>query len=139
METRDQFVESRRARWEELDRLTVGRDLSKLDGPEISRLAALYRALSNDLMRARSLGIGADITTYLDVLAGRVHSFLYAPRPWRLGAIWDLVRRGFPRALRKNWRFFATSSALFYLPFAFGLYMTIATPEFAHSVVPGAM
>ncbi len=139
MQTRDEFVERRKNRWQELEVLLADdRALEALPPAEISRVVGLYRALCADLMRARTLGCGPDVTGHLDVLASRVHNRLYTPRPWRLGAVWDLVRRDFPRTLRRNWRPFAISTALFYLPFAFGLFATLASPDFAYGVMPRA-
>ncbi len=133
---RDEFVAKRSARWHELESLLVDKELHRLPPATISRIAALYRAICADLMRARSLGVGADITGHLDVLAGRAHNVLYAPRPYRLRAIWELVIFGFPRAFRANWRFNLLAGALFYLPLLAGMLGALSSPEFAEGILP---
>lgn len=136
---RDEFVAKRSARWQELETLLVDKELHRLPPVTISRIAALYRAICADLMRARSLGVGSDITGHLDVLAGRAHNVLYAPRPYRLRAIWELVVFGFPRAFRANWRFNALAGALFYLPLLVGLLGALNSSEFAEGILPRGM
>lgn len=133
---RDQFIGERRARWDELEQLLGRGALHRQPPLYISRVAALYRVVCSDLMRARSLGIGSDVTAHLDVLASRAHSLLYAPRPYRLKALWELVQSGFPAAFRRNWRFNLFAAVLFYLPFAIGWVGALSSIEFAESVLP---
>ncbi len=140
MKTRDELVESCRPRWHELEMLLgSGKPLARRDADEISRMVALYRAVCGDLMRARSVGCGPDVTAHLDGLAARVHNLLYAPRPWRLRALWELFARDFPRTFRKSWRAFLLSGALFYLPLIAGVWLTLETPGFAESILPRSM
>jgi uncharacterized membrane protein SpoIIM required for sporulation len=137
MQTRDEFVARCSSRWYELEMLlSDDRNLHALPAPTISRIATLYRAVCADLMRARSLGCGSDVTGHLDAIAGRAHNVLYGPQPYRLHAAWQLVARDFPRTLRKSWRFFAISSALFCLPLALGLIGALSSPDFAYGVLP---
>ncbi len=136
---RDQFISERSARWAELEQLLGRGALHRMPPANISRVAALYRVVCADLMRARSLGVGSDVTLHLDVLASRAHSLLYAPRPYRLRAIWELVQSGFPAAFRRNWRFNLLAAALFYLPFAIGWVGALSSLEFAESVLPRAV
>ncbi|MCA9629141.1 MAG: stage II sporulation protein M [Myxococcales bacterium] len=136
---RDEFVAKRSARWDELERLLVDKGLHRLPPATISRIAALYRSICADLMRARSLGIGADVTGHLDVLASRAHNVLYAPKPYRLRALWELVLFGFPRAFRANWRFNLLAFVLFYLPFVVGILGALHSTEFAEGILPRSM
>ena len=137
MQTRDEFVAHCSPRWHELETLlSDDRNLHALPAPTISRIATLYRAVCADLMRARSLGCGSDVTGHLDAIAGRAHNVLYGPEPYRLHAAWQLVARDFPRTLRQSWRFFAISSALFCLPLALGLAGALSSPDFAYGVLP---
>ena len=136
MQTRDEFVRERQARWDELDRLLRGPALHKMAPPTISRVAHLYRAVCADLMQARNLGCSADVTEYLDALAGRGHNALYASRPHRLDAAQQLLLRDFPRTVRENWRFVLASTTLFVLPLAIGLAGATDSAEFARAVIP---
>ncbi|WP_437533935.1 stage II sporulation protein M [Sorangium sp. So ce726] len=137
--SQDEFVAARRPDWQELDRLLLhdGESLAKKDGAAISRLAALYRSLCTDLMRARAARYTPDLTAYLDALAARAHATLYGAEPFRLPDIVSLFTRDFPRALRKNGRFFAIACALFFLPSLVGIAGALASDEFATHVLPG--
>ena len=137
MQTRDEFVARCSPRWHELEMLLSDeRNLHALPAPSISRIATLYRAVCADLMRARSLGCGSDVTGHLDAIAGRAHNVLYGPQPYRLHAAWQLIARDFPRSLRRSWRSFLISTALFTLPLVFGLLGALGSPEFAYGVMP---
>lgn len=137
MKARDRFIEGRRAAWGELATLLTHPEPLHRRTPEvISRVAALYRAVSADLMRARSIGCGPDVVHHLDALTAQAHSALYVPRPYRLGAARRLLLVEFPRTVRQNWRFFALANLLFWLPFGFGLVASLSTPQFATRVLP---
>jgi uncharacterized membrane protein SpoIIM required for sporulation len=136
----DEFVQARRGEWNELDGVLAGeRPLHRLAPPSIARVAALYRSVCSDLMRARSAGYGAELVAYLDGLAARAHNALYAAPPYRVGAAWDLLARDFPRALRRRARFLAASAALFVLPFLVGFVGSIGSRHFAAQVLPESM
>ena len=138
--TRDEFVAARSGSWRELDQLlSADRALHALPASEISRVAALYRMLCADLMRAKSLGCGIDVIHHLDLLAARAHNALYGPRPYAFGVAWDVLARRFPRSIRQNWRFFAAAAALFGLPLALGLAGSLSSLDFALSILPREM
>jgi uncharacterized membrane protein SpoIIM required for sporulation len=94
--------------------------------------------VSADLMQARAQ-FGSELVRYLDGLAARAHNLLYGTRAYRLSGLWDLVAREFPRTLRARWRFFLLATGLFYLPLAFGLFGTLASAEFAQTIMPAQM
>jgi uncharacterized membrane protein SpoIIM required for sporulation len=136
-QSQDAFVAERRGDWGELDGLLAqDRQLHRLAGPGISRMAALYRAVCADLMRARAAGYGADLVAYLDGLAARAHNTLYAPPPYRLSAVWQLFARDFPRTLRRRARFLAFSAALFVFPAGVGFVGAYSSRAFAAQVLP---
>ncbi len=137
--SQDDFVAARSPEWQELDRLLGASDmLHRLDGAGISRVAALYRSLCTDLMRCRAARYTPDLATYLDGLAGRAHAALYGTQPLHFPSIVDFLARDFPRALRDNWRMFAISCALFFLPFAVGLLGALASNDFSTHVLPAS-
>ncbi|MCB9569125.1 MAG: stage II sporulation protein M [Myxococcales bacterium] len=137
MDTQDDFVAARRSSWQALEEL-LGREveLHLLPPPAISQAGALYRDLCADLMRARSAGYDHELVTHLDGLAARAHNLLHGARPVELGALTEFVARSFPRALRRNARFFAIASALFVLPMAGALAATLLDPDFATAILP---
>lgn len=136
----DVFVAQRQAEWRELDML-LGQEkaLYSHDGATISRIASLYRALCNDLVRCKSARYSPDLSGYLNGIAGRAHSALYGARPIRAFGVSALVLREFPAALRKNWRFFLLATALFVIPWIVGQAATMAEPSFAKQVLPASM
>ncbi|APR85858.1 Integral membrane protein [Minicystis rosea] len=135
--TQDELVAARTRDWQELDRLLAGGDgLQGKDGATISRVAALYRALCTDLMRARAARVTPDLSAYLDSLAARAHGALYGARPFQTPVILAFFTRDFPRALRANGRVFAIACALFFVPFVAGLLGALASEDFATRVLP---
>jgi uncharacterized membrane protein SpoIIM required for sporulation len=135
----DVFVGQRQHAWRELDMLLgQEKELYSHDGATISRIASLYRTLCNDLVRAQSARYTPDLTGYLNGIAGRAHSALYGARPIRAFGVTGLVLREFPASLRKNWRFFLLSTALFVLPWVIGQAGTMASPSFAKHILPAS-
>lgn len=134
--TQDEFVARRRADWDALAEL-LARDkpLHRLAPDEIARFGALYRVTCADLVHAQGAGYTSELLGYLDGLAARAHNLLYAAPPHRLGAAWDLVARDFPRTLRKNLRFFALGSALFFGPLLVCGALTLTQPSFAAHIL----
>lgn len=135
----DQFVARRRESWRELERLLeAGKELHRSSPADISLAASLYRSVCSDLMRARA-EYGSELVRYLDGLAARAHNLLYGTRAYRLSGIWDLLAREFPRTLRRRWRFFVLATVLFYVPMLFGIFGTLASAEFAQTIMPAQM
>jgi uncharacterized membrane protein SpoIIM required for sporulation/uncharacterized RDD family membrane protein YckC len=135
----DRFVAQRRESWRELEQLLgLGKELHRSSPAEIARAASLYRSVSADLMRARAQ-FGPELVRYLDGLAARAHNLLYGTRAYRLAGLWDLIARDFPRTVRVRWRFLLLASALFYVPLGFGLFGTLASAEFAETIMPAEM
>jgi uncharacterized membrane protein SpoIIM required for sporulation len=133
---RDAFVARRRSRWNELEALLDRVPLHRLPPADISRTAALYRDACADLMQARALSLGTDVTTYLDTLVGRGHSALYGPRPYSVRAAADLLFRTFPATLRRNGLLFMAAALLFVVPLAVGCVMALRSEAFALGVLP---
>jgi len=135
----DQFVSYRHRDWNELDGLIgVGGALHNKDGPGISRTASLYRCLCNDLTRAEAARYSPDLLAYLHGLAGRTHNVLYGARPLRARGALRLLLVDFPIELRKNYRLFFLSCALFLIPWAIGLFGALYSPDFAKEVLPAS-
>jgi uncharacterized membrane protein SpoIIM required for sporulation len=140
MITQDDFVASRKAEWGELEALIGGgKALHRMSAPAISRVATLYRSVCADLVRAQGAGYGPEVVTLLDGLAARAHNALYSAPPYRLAAVWDLVRADFPRALRRHGRFFALAVTLFLLPAAIGFVGALRSRAFALHLLSPAM
>jgi len=137
MRPQDEFVAARKPNWDELEQL-LGADggFRKLPPVSIARAAALYRAVSSDLMRAEAAGYSPDVIALLDGLAARAHNTLYTAPPYRMRAVWELIAADFPRTLRKHIRFFALSVALFVLPGVLGFVGALRSRAFALQILP---
>jgi len=134
------FVRVRTPLWQELSRkLAADGPLWRLSPGEISRAAALYRAVSTDLMRARALGCTRDVIAYLDALTAQAHNALYAAsrNDRRLRLV--QLALDFPRAFRHAWPFMLASGVLFWLPFVLGWFGTLHFSGFAERVLPTSM
>lgn len=137
MRNRDEFVQRRQARWQTLERLLANpAPLYRRDPKEVSQVAALYRILCSDLMRARSLGLGHDVTFHLNALTSRAHNALYGPEQFNWNAVTSFLVKGFPGTVRKNWRPLLVAHLLFYGPLLFGALAALSDPRFALSVLP---
>lgn len=134
----DSFVFRRQQDWSELEKLIgLGKELHRGHPRDISRAASLYRSVCADLMRARA-HFGPDLVRYLDGLAARAHNLLYGARAYRISALWVLIAREFPQTLRRRWGFFVLANLLFYVPFFIGMFGTLASVEFAQTILPAA-
>jgi uncharacterized membrane protein SpoIIM required for sporulation len=135
--TRDRFVATRRQRWDALEQLlATNQKLHKRPAQTISQVAALYRAVSADLMRAKALGLGLDVVQHLNSLSSRAHNLLYGAKPLSLAALSDFLLQGFPKAVRRNRWPCLISTLLFYGPFVFALFATLAQRDFALLILP---
>lgn len=130
--SQDEFVARRKPDWDQLE-LLLGESVAwhKLPPRSISRAAALYRAVCADRMRAQAAGYGAELLALLDGLAARGHNALYSAPPYRMRAVWELVRADFPRALRRHARFFFLALGLFLLPGLAGFGLSYKSRSFA--------
>ncbi|NUP10769.1 MAG: stage II sporulation protein M [Polyangiaceae bacterium] len=135
----DQFVAARHRDWDALDALVgTGGALHGKDGATISRTAALYRSLCNDLTRAEGARYTPDLLAYLHGLAARTHNVLYGAPPLRGANALRVLLVDFPVALRRNYKLFLLSCALFLIPFAVGVVGAMSSQDFAEGVLPKA-
>ena len=136
MRTQDEFVAARQPR---LDRARAaardGKGFRKLPPTSIARAAAIYRAVSSDLMRAEAAGYSPDVIALLDGLAARAHNTLYSAPPTGCARCWSCVAVDFPHALRRHSRFFALAVALFVLPGVLGFVGALRSRDFALSIL----
>lgn len=134
MKTRDEFVQQRSASWTQLERLLDAENTAK-DGAAVRQLAALYREICADLMRARALGFGPDVQRRLDALAARSHNFLYRTPRHHGSLVVQRILVEFPRTVRREWPFVLSAVALFWIPFAVGAVGALASNTFAEHVL----
>lgn len=97
-----ELLASRRVQWHELDALCVKLEtarLRRLNGPETSRFATLYRSACADLALADSYHLPPNTIQYLHRLVGRAHNQLYRSRTFDFAAWGKLLLTDVPRRI----------------------------------------
>ena len=134
-----EFVEQRRPKWSQLERLldTTERDgLSKLSLDDARMLSRLYRSTSSDLLWVRARAGAADVSGYLNDLVGRAYAITYPGKPLRFGEVGRFLTLGFPDVMAREWRMFVASFLLFWAGFGFGWIGMMFDPDAAPYLVP---
>ena len=138
------FAEHRQRDWSELESLTriaADRGVRKLSALEVGRVPPLYRDVCADLARAQAARYSAPLVAYLQGLTAAGHAVLYgahAKRHARAARTLVDVLEAFPRAVRRHKWPVLLATALFFLPFAAGLFAALADPQLAFRIVPEA-
>lgn len=136
----DRFIAERQERWNELSQLLSGKaHLYKLPPESIARVAALYREVCTDRMRAEHLGCPPDVTLHLDHLVARAHNALYSSRRFSPRRALTFALLDFPRALRENRGPLIWANVLFWGPFVLGLVGSLNSQQFAMGILPAQM
>jgi uncharacterized membrane protein SpoIIM required for sporulation len=115
----ERFVAERLPRWKQLQDLldrAHKRGVRSL-GPERAReLGALYRATTSDLALARTLQVSASTLDHLNRLCSAAHDQIYAgARRTPAGRAAGFLTAGFPRLVRRTWKFHALAFGVFAL------------------------
>jgi uncharacterized membrane protein SpoIIM required for sporulation len=129
--------------WQELEELldSVLKRTSK--GSEVpvrgERLAALYRRTCEHLALARARSYPAYLLDRLDRLTADAHQVIYQQREYGAAALWRVVSRDFPRAVRANGLYVWLAAALFVVPAAVLGVLVYFEPVLILSVVDAGM
>src|SRR6185295_14394590 len=113
-----QFLKRSRPEWARIEAFAARLDGKgqPLSGTELFTLVSLYRKITGDLARARMLKMHPEVVDYLNQLVGRVHFLVYAPPPYPLRKVLGFFRRGFPQAVRRQWRYVLGALLLLLIP-----------------------
>lgn len=141
------FADRRQRDWDELDSVTkkaTHKGLRTLDAKDIAKLSPLYRSVCADLAAAEAARYSAPLVDYLRGLTASAHTVMYGPHARAREDGGGLaVRRAwlvaFPRAVRKQKVAMGLAAALFFVPFALGVALTMHDSTFAFRIVPEAM
>ena len=106
---------------------------------EAMDVPARYRELCQHLALARDRQYSADLIERLSNLALAGHQALYGAHTRGLERVWQFLRTGFPRAVRREVRFVALAALLFFGPLLTLTFAVPRHPEFAYVVVPARM
>ena len=139
----EQFIESRRPRWERLEKLLQslerekGRNLQPSDLPDVGRL---YREATADLARLQAFqqeaALPDELLDYLNHLVARAHGQIYrSPTPgWT--QLWRFLRSTFPQTFRATAPWTLSALAIFLLAFTYGLAAGLVDDTFIPLVAP---
>ena len=99
-------------------------------------MPARYRELCQHLALARDRQYSADLIERLSGLALGGHQVLYGARSRSLDRARNFLCAGFPRSVRREWRFVWLAIALFFGPLAVITCAIPSHPDFAYVVLP---
>ncbi|MBC8103449.1 MAG: stage II sporulation protein M [Cytophagales bacterium] len=130
------FVRRRKPAWDTLSALILrtgtASGIRSLSHAELKMLGPLYRRTAADLAYARLRGADPSLVQYLNDLVLRAHGLLYAERGPGAASLWQFIKVGFPRMLRKRQGYILLAALLFFLGGLLGAGLTLANPNNGH-------
>ena len=140
--TAERFVARKRDSWEAF-RAAAQRlerfGLTRLPAEEIPGFAARYREVAADLARARTYGVDAQVTVYLERLVAAGHSALYHGRATRRRPFAQYLLADFPAAVVSSWGYVLAAFLLFMVPALVGFVILRERPQLAQEIVSPVM
>ncbi len=131
-----QFVESREKEWAAWDlwlKESAGKGKDKaFTSIAIDELPGSFRRLNRDLALARSRQYSAGLVEALQRRVLSAHQRIYGALPAHRDSLFYFVTSGFPRLVRREWRFVLASSLLFFAPLLLMLFIVQRQPESAY-------
>ena len=131
----EQFIESRKAAWEELTRLLDQSDKRSSTG-QVAQIGRLYRAATSDLALAQRDFPFHDVTSYLNQLVARGHATVYRSQPFSGQQVRRFLTHTIPQTYRANYRFILLASLLLFLPAIYSGIDTYFNPNNARRYIP---
>lgn len=135
----NRFVQERTPSWTRLERLLreVERGgLASMNLAGAREFGKLYRAVSSDLIRARTEQVNATLTDYLNDVVARCYSVIHTRegRPERRALTFLL--EGFPRLFRAEWRAMALSASILVAGALVGATFVAIDPQSLGALIP---
>jgi uncharacterized membrane protein SpoIIM required for sporulation len=131
-----------RAEWQELeehlDRVLKRTSKQPKEPLRGERIAALYRRACEHLALARARSYPAYLLDRLDRLTADAHQVIYQQREFGATALWRIVSRDFPRAVRADAAYVWIATALFAVPTVVLGVLVYYQPDLILSVVDAA-
>jgi uncharacterized membrane protein SpoIIM required for sporulation len=131
------------AEWQELEELldqVLKRTTKKpVEPPRGERIAALYRRACEQLALARARSYPAYLQDRLDRLTADAHQVIYQQRELGAAALWRIVARDFPRAVRADAAYLWIATALMAIPTLVLAVLVHQQPNLILSVVDAGM
>lgn len=127
------------AEWQELeehlDRLLHRTSRRSKEPPRGERIAALYRRACEHLALARARSYPAYLLDRLDRLTADAHQVIYQQRELGASALWRIIARDFPCAVRENSAYVWLATVLFAAPLLIVGVLVYYQPSLILSVV----
>jgi len=135
----NKFLRERGPLWSELEAM-IGRvdqqGMSSLGLAGAREFGKKYRAVSSDLIRARTELVDVAVVDYLNDLVARSYAHIYAGSGKKGRRLFDFFAREFPRLVRRERRVIALSAALVLGGTAFGAVATAVDPGALGILIP---
>lgn len=131
----ERWVAIRQVSWQKLEDLLLQvdkRGLPSLSREQLQSLGRLYRSAASDLSRARVMGLGFDVTGYLNNLVVKGHNQVYQSPRNRWHDIWHFLWITFPTNFRNNLGYVLLSFLCFAIPFVVTWFTVLQNVNFAH-------
>jgi uncharacterized membrane protein SpoIIM required for sporulation len=135
----NRFIEERTPAWTQLEQLlrrVENGGLSSLDLADARDLSKLYRAVSSDLIRARTEQVNASVVDYLNDVVARCYAVIHGATARGDRRILAFFAHGFPRLFRAEWRVVALSAAILLSGAAVGAVFVAADPHSLGALIP---
>jgi len=137
-----EFVQKNSPKWEEYRQLLTrasGVGLRRMSPGEIDRLVWLYRSVTGDLAKARSLWPDTAIERDLNSLASQGYSIIYQHGGTGPTRFIEFITDGFPRAVRRNFRFIMASLLISVVFTVAGTFAHRIDERLPATIIPGRM
>jgi len=135
----EEFIAKKQASWERLSNLLSLVEQATVKGlthTELRELLYLYRSASADFAYVNAHFPGTDLERGLNHLLARAHLYMNPPAPHRPIHILPFFLYEFPRTFRKNFFFFALSTALFLTASVYAFLLTGRNPASVRHLIP---
>lgn len=132
------WIARREQNWKDLERLlsqAERKGLPSLNASQVREMSSLYRSVSADLARGRTVAVGNTLLADLQTLTARGYAQLYQGsrrQEWRQAIAF--YRWGLPETIRQTWIYTAIATGLFVLGGLFGWWYGWHDPNFIQTV-----
>jgi uncharacterized membrane protein SpoIIM required for sporulation len=135
----NRFVDERTPVWSRLEQLlrrVEQEGLSSLHLAGARELSKLYRAVSSDLIRARTEQVNASVVDYLNDIVARAYAIIHTAPASTERRILEFFAYGFPRLFRREWRAIALAAAILFTGAAVGALFVALDPHSHGALIP---
>lgn len=135
----NRFVEERTPEWARLEQLLRRAEqhgLSTLHMAGARELSKLYRAISSDLIRARTAQADVSVVDYLNDLVARAYAVIHGAPARTERQLLQFFALGFPQRFRREWRAIALSGALLLTGALIGALFVRIDPHSLGALIP---